>query len=164
MRGLDVLHMYGIYPWQGAIDCRADKPLRCSCGKQWFICDEVVVLCMQIGSQLGRWELTRGCCWLCKGSACQTMRPNAALQGPEIYVPTQYILNIGYVLGDVLYRTDSLCERCDRPGLLCHRLRCWDSARRSLGGPLEALRPFWQLFRLLCQVWGTPTLLLCQRL
>ena len=61
------------YPGQRTIDCRADKPLRCSCGKRWFICNKVVVVRVQIGSRLGRRELMRSCRWLCKSNACQNV-------------------------------------------------------------------------------------------
>ena len=56
--------MFCTYPGQRAIDCRADKPLCCSCDRQWFACKKVVVVRVQIGPRLGRRELTRSCRWL----------------------------------------------------------------------------------------------------
>ena len=142
------------YPGQRAIDCGADEPLRCSCGKRWFVCNDVVVMRMQIGPRLGRRELTSSCCWLCKDSACQT-----------VYLKCNFC-RINTDFAETCHVLDMYCTGlmdCVRDGhrlaLLCHRLRWWDPVRRRLSGSLSALRPFLQLARPLCQVWGTPTLL-----
>ncbi len=108
------------YPGQRAINCGADKPLRCSCGKRWFICNDVVVVRMQIGSRLGSRELMRCCCGLCSGQCLS-----------ECGVKTQLSHDHHQVCRDrphyrrTLHRIVGVHERCHR----------WASASIALSSP-----------------------------